>query len=391
MIEIEGVSGIAYVYIGDYTISGSDKDVIVEALDQSGAVVWTKYFSEESLVGIYSDDEQSDQTVCSNLSTLENKIERGWDIIQDENNLYLSCMFDVIDLTGNDKNTLCEEFADYDAYLNVDIALIDLDVSDGNVQYASNVAQYEASDFYPDLELKDGKLYLLGAKSTLENNEIITKTDVLTLSTTFEVLNEKQFVTLGNINCPFDLMFDCDDQIVITGNNEENEEDYFFYKLSNDCQSSQNFSINNNLDISSNIPWSANKTINATVRVKSGGILTINNSAIIEFGASWDLVDYNLLATNPGDAKIPRLIVESGGTLILDNCTLKGLEACSNNGMWDGVELQNGGLISLINDATIMDAKFGILADIGQYNLQGHLNPTESGGGGIIQANGAHF
>ncbi len=317
----------------------------------------------------------------------ENEIERGWDVIQDGDALYLSCMFDVLDLNGNDKDTQCPEFIPYDFYTNVDVALLKIDLTDGDPIKGTNAAQFEASDFYPDIELKGGSLYLLGARTTYENDEVKTKTVVMTLNSDLEVEGEKQFNTLGEINCSFDLNFNCEDEIIVTGNNEINEEDYYFYKLSNGCQLATIFDITNNMTISGNTTWSSSQKVGASITVGDGGTLTINSAAVIEFGASWDLVDYNVLAENDAETKTPRIIVENGGELILDNCTLRGLSACANNAMWDGVELQNGGIVSMSNGAVIMDAKFGILADIGSYNANGHYNPTESDGGGIIQSN----
>lgn len=389
VIQIAGSSGIQFVYIGDINVSATDKDVLVEAIDEDGQLVWSQQFSEVNLSSVYSDDTQNDASVCSNLTSpgFENEIERGWDVIQDGDALYLSCMFDVLDLSGTAKDNQCPEYIPYDFYMNVDIALLKIELTDGDPVKASNPAQFEASDFYPDIEIKDGSLYLLGARTTYENDEVKTKTVVMTLNTDLEVENEKQFNTLGEINCSFDLNFNCEDEIIVTGNNEINEEDYYFYKLSNGCQLVSTFDITNNMTISGNTTWSSSQKVGATVIVADGGSLTINSAAVIEFGASWDLVDYNVLAENDAETKTPRIIVENGGELILDNCTLRGLSACANNAMWDGVELQNGGSVSLSNGAVIMDAKIGILADIGSYNANGHYNPTESNGGGIIQSN----
>lgn len=390
VIQITGFSGIQFVYVGDINVSATDKDVLVEAIDEDGQLVWSQQFSEANLSSVYSDDTQNDASVCSNLTSpgFENEIERGWDVIQDGDALYLSCMFDVLDLSGTAKDNQCPEYIPYDFYMNVDVALLKIELTDGNPVKASNPAQFEASDFYPDIEIKNGSLYLLGARTTYENDEVKTKTVVLTLNTDLEVEHEKQFNTLGEINCSFDLNFNCEDEMIVTGNNEINEEDYYFYKLSNGCQSQTGFDISSNQTITSNTTWNSSAVVGATIRIQAC-TLTINSGAVIEFGASWDLVDYNVLAENNNNAKAPRIIVEPGAALILDNCTLRGLASCSNNAMWDGVEVQNGAIINLSNGAIIMDAKYGILADMGSYNANGHLNPTESSGGGIVQSNNA--
>lgn len=134
--------------------------------------------------------------------------------------------------------------------------------------------------------------------------------------------------------------------------------------------------------------WNTSKKVMDKVIVPANTTLEITNNnpsqtnTIIEFGSSWELSDYDELSKNQTAGKEPRIVVESGGHLILNNCFLRGLLGCSGNSMWDGIEVQNGGHLEM-NNANISNARFGILASKGVYNTSGTLTPTNSTGGSI--------
>ncbi|MEP7197455.1 MAG: hypothetical protein ABI851_13115 [Saprospiraceae bacterium] len=113
--------------------------------------------------------------------------------------------------------------------------------------------------------------------------------------------------------------------------------------------------------------------------------LTYTNVEAGSFNKHWKLQQTLEASTN---TEVPRIIVMDGGTLSIDQATLKGLYACDHDWMWDGIEVRNGGHVIMTNEGAIIDAKIGILVDHGSYNVNGNFNPTESNGGGAVNASG---
>jgi hypothetical protein len=138
---------------------------------------------------------------------------------------------------------------------------------------------------------------------------------------------------------------------------------YGMWKSRIPCNAEDSFTIDDN---TGDVTWS-NKTVSAVqITVKNGHKLTIE--------------DNSLVYMNPGST----ILVERGAELIIDNAILTSCES-----MWQGIVVmgnrnlnQNGnnqGLVSLLNGATIANARVGV----------------ETGGarsaGGIIQAENAYF
>lgn len=392
---------VHYIVIGEIANSATDYDVYVDALTEDGKLAssWNeKYLSETILGSLYTDNTSEDAPICSSPgSYFENSIEWGWDVAQSGTNIYLSCIFDGVDNSIPDFYTqVCPEVPNDEVYSYKDIALIKLDLKDGKVISTVNVGVSEAYDFYPDLEVKDGRVCILGAKSRVENGNVITDGKLSEFDEDLNLVSEKIFSshTAANdwdINCSFDLAFTCDNEIIVCGNNDINDEDYYFYKFSNGCQ--QNIETNSTDITSRHVVsgteiWNTSKKVMDKVIVPANTTLEITNNnpsqtnTIIEFGSSWELSDYDELSKNQTAGKEPRIVVESGGHLILNNCFLRGLLGCSGNSMWDGIEVQNGGHLEM-NNANISNARFGILASKGVYNTSGTLTPTNSTGGSI--------
>ena len=387
-IKVSGSSTIQYVFIGQY-IDNGNYDAWLVALSATGNVVWEKRFDEQEMVNNRQYvDLPGDETECNNNQAWESNDQDGWDVLQGGNHLFLSCKFDWSTISTNCAGFVYQE-----------IALIEVAISDGGFINAVDVGVTEAKDYFPDIEIKDGQIYLLGVHTYLENNEPKTdgKLSIFNTSPNLVLTSEKTFKNDNwELNCPFDIIFDCDGQVIVSANNEfdnsnnEEDEDYVFYKFSNDCQT--NIQLGSN-DVSAKKTvqgtenWNSSLKVKASVIVPNGTTLNINSGTVIEFGASWDLVDYDILSQNGTAGLEPRIVVESGGTLNLNDCILRGMSECATNSMWDGIEIQYGGTLNL-NGATIQDAKFGILADRGNYDSNGRLKITESSGGGTINANG---
>lgn len=405
MIKVTGHPDIKYAYIG-YTSDNPVKDCLIGFLDINGKSMPNfpmQVFSESSLVaaGKYT-DLPGDEPICTGIpvSTYENENEEAWDILQDGENLFITCRFDYFFDPEVNSGDNCSEYSNLHRYEYSDIALVkySLSAQGGGITQAVNVGVAEAPEYWPDMELIDGRIVILGAKTTTIPNS----TDVLssgTLTSFNTNLGDKKFGTFNddwNINCSFDITSNCDGDILVGGNNELHDEDYYVYKLNNNCQSKTSFNgqndITSNVSINNIATWSSSRKVNATVIVKAGGELTIGPGAVIEFAASWDQIDFDILNKNlPSEnVAIPKIQVQPGGKLILNQCTLRGLSSCPLNGMWDGIELQSGGEV-VMNGATIMDAKYGIMADKSVYDQSGRIRPSETMGGALITSTNSHF
>jgi hypothetical protein len=134
----------------------------------------------------------------------------------------------------------------------------------------------------------------------------------------------------------------------------------------------------NQLIIGSNTTWSGvNYTVRGTVQVQTGVTLTVNNQSNIDFDPN------------------SKIIVQQGGTLIVDNATLRGLNQCGT--MWQGIEVRGNnnfnqtaltqagnlyqGKCVLKNNATIFNAHQAVV--LGQPNGTGYVIAAS---GGIVDA-----
>ncbi|NOT37042.1 MAG: T9SS type A sorting domain-containing protein [Saprospiraceae bacterium] len=404
MIKVSGLPNVKYAFIGTKKHNANDWDVYVGGLSDKGMnLVWGKEFSETDLIiaNIYSDEPAGDNPLCSEipetgLEGWENNVyEEGWDLKQLGTDLFLSCKFDfvLIDFPKpcNGFNSILNGNSKYEY---IDMALVKIGANDGVYESAINIGTSDAPDFFPEIEIVDGKVTILGARSSIYNvnGQKRLKTDgkLTTYDSDLSFVEERLFSTEDwDINCSFDMALNCEGELFVTGNNDKNDEDYYFYKFSNGCQKYSKYVSTDekvNRTISQQETWSSSKKVGAKITIQSGGILTINNNAVIEFGASWDLIDYDKLSQNNSTDKTPKIVIESGGRLNLNGCTLRGMIACPSNGMWDGIEVRDGGLITMVNSPTIQDAKIGILVDVGMYDADGQLNPTQSNGCGQVNA-----
>lgn len=419
-IKVHNHPTIKYAYIGYIINSSGNYDVLIEALDVEGKVVknWDKFQISELSLGNSYTDLADPGTVCQQTG-FETENEYGWDIEQEGDALFLSCKFDGLEYNREDlKNpglNKCPGFANKAQYIYYDVALVKVDLNflDPNknnenapkVNSTINVGPSDAQDHQPDLEIQDGVIYVLGANTYSEDGKPHTDGKLTSYNSDLTPASKKERIFKDDgweIICPFDMAFNCDGELIITNNNEfeitigeqeEESEDYLFYKFSNGCQSSiikdPSSDIVSNLIINSgNSPFTINelKKVFATIIVEPNGVLNINSNATLEFASSGDLIDVDILTKNLSTEVVPRIIVKNGGILNLNECTLKGLSECPNNAMWDGIHLLNGGLINL-NGATIQDAKYGILSSNARYTQSG-LNHEFSGGGGKVISSG---
>jgi hypothetical protein len=148
---------------------------------------------------------------------------------------------------------------------------------------------------------------------------------------------------------------------VFSGNCSYNFDDNYMFKLYNDCNSKQNYTIKNPSDniisISTNTVWNSSQKVIGSVHVESGVILTITgNTTVIEFA------DTKLTGV------LTNIDVEKGGRLVVQNgATLTSILSCPNS-MWDGIIIEgtvasqsatNQGWV-VVSSSNISNARKGI-------------------------------
>ena len=395
-----------------------DHDVLITKLDMEGNLLAEVIFDEsdlESNAGYVDVDSGNEFLFCQSSplddSTFnsENHFQRGNSILIDNGNIYLGCYFDYHYYSG-----ACNPFSQTENYIEADMALISMNDALDQYNWATNVDRYIGLDFESELIMVDGKIItdgshasFTGSGNTLTSVEIRNSISSIDPNTgtviwTKDVKNSKP------VDCPFAIAANCDNDILVGGNSAESfienmeAEEYFIIKVQNPCQSLINdFDIANGLEINTSLVWNTDKKVKGTIKIKAGGSLTINSGAVVQFASTHELIDYDLLATNDPANQVTKIIVEPGGSLVLDHCTLRGLEACGRNWMWEGVEAvgdptkstqisSEQGNISL-NYATIQDARLGVLLDKGYYNQNGNCNATQLYGGGKITSENSSF
>jgi len=397
-ILVEGHNTIKYALVGRIleTTSSSVHNALIVTIDADGDLVWKQELGETgNESGITQDfgyvdiNSGNEYNSCLNQN-YEGTDQLARDIIQDGDYFVISAEYDWFGTTFS-QGTCGLNLDGDDTYRMIDGVLIKMEIDDGDVYFGENVGLFEGDAFYCDLEIKDGSYYVLGSTAQVINGRLSSKTQVVKTDDEGAILYTKTVNKPGNAtwetDCGFDMAFDCNDELIIGGDANVNEEDYFVQVLSSDCLSSFSYTSSDNITISSpNTVWNTSRSIKGTVTIESGGVLIINSAAVVQFGASWETNDLDILSTNGSTVKTGRIVVKSGGKLRLDNCTLKGVYACGKDWMWDGMELQNGGQVFQANGAIIQDAKIGILAGSGSFSASGTFNPTEADGGGTISA-----
>jgi hypothetical protein len=287
-----------------------------------------------------------------------------------------------------------------DGYLDVDGMLIRIDVA-GTPNWVNRAARFTGIDYYTPVKVKNGEYYLLGSNIDPVNHTALTT-----------LVNVKADGTSGwqqsyladkggaKLNCPFGLAITADGGFAIGGNNELHDEDFYILKLRSDCQNNLTFSgddIVNGKDITSNEVWTTSRKVKGKIVVKAGQTLRIQN-ATISFLSSLETNDYRALALNDGTAIETKIIVEPTGKLVLLNATLRGINSCGKDWMWEGVEVrgnpnQNSNLQGKIEmtQSKIQDAILGLALDSKSFNANGNPDPNNYQGGGYAKVRNSSF
>ena len=306
-------------------------------------------------------------------------------------------------------------FADLDS-LNLMDAADDLD-DDLTMTGPNFVARLSGVDFVPRVkETLDGALALFGTYADNYDSGgnpltptvsapfmSLTKTDV-----NLNVLWNKKYRGPSQGTCGFGFSPTNDLGFITVGNNAQNTDDYVMIKLYSDCHPNANyfslFQPGTVFDIPSGTQaFFGDLVIGGTVNVY--GYLEIID-ATIEFADTRQLYDFDELATNTGIVR-SGIIVHPGGELKLRGTTLKGLDECSENNMWEGIQVR--GIPTAVQDYTlppasqpqgfarvqigsvIQDALTGIRNGGIQYNSEGFPEYDFTHAGGIIRGSQADF
>lgn len=202
---------------------------------------------------------------------------------------------------------------------------------------------------------------------------------------------------LRNQECMYKITEAEDGGLVISGNTSHNFDDYYFVKLQSDCQSNleYDFEISGALDtdhtytVGAYESWTSDKSIYGIITIPDDHTLTITGCTI-RFADSEQL------------AWPTYVVVQEGGTLILENTTLTSVDGCPNS-TWDGVLVQGDESESqlwqpggerqgklLMRGSTIRNSRMGAVA--ANEFFEPPLAPQPGArSGGIIQAYDCQF
>lgn len=399
VVEDGEITGYALTgWVGKY-VSGfmQAQDLLVMHTDDTGVELWSTILDKSDLITLGYDDDSISQppNPCNDSLTLQK--DRGFDIgIASNGDFIVSAQVDH-----------CSEIPGdwpYYEYVDCRAALLRVDAGDGTPLSATYLQRFRGLDFETPVRLAGNIAFVTG--SVFDSLTETVDGALIAYDLSGEViLWQKKFLIEnggGSNNCLFDFNFSTDGGFLLCGNNEVNGDDYIIGKLRTNCHVDRTFDISNGLTISSVVGWDTDMDIKGTIRIVDGGKLTISDEAVIRFADTYALNDYNEIAT--GTAEYTKIVVEPGGQLISEDCTLKGLPGCDNSdSMWEGIEVWGNpaqpqnlppgspqGHLSA-SDAVIEDAVLGLLLDKKFYNADANWDAFGSFGGGIVSASNSTF
>ncbi|MCC6938408.1 MAG: T9SS type A sorting domain-containing protein [Flavobacteriales bacterium] len=203
---------------------------------------------------------------------------------------------------------------------------------------------------------------------------------------------------LRNQECVYKITEAPDGGLVISGNTSHNFDDLYLVKLKGNCQGLVEYdfvvteavsgSADHSFTLGFDETWASDKNIVGTIIIPDGITLTISNCTI-RFADSQQI------------AWPTRIIVEGGGSLILEEAILTSLDQCPNS-MWDGIQLHGQELASQqsypgigllqgylsAKGSTISNARTGVAVTDGDFLAP---LPPKPGSGGILEATDCTF
>jgi len=360
-----------------------DEDILVVRTDLDGDEVWSNVITRTELNTALYDDGNLAPWRCQ---APDYEANRGFDIkIGPDGDFIISAQVDFYQIRRNeDVDILCDApwAAAYVEYTEFSSTLLKINENNGTVEWANFVRRFTGLDFFPALEIAGSTAFICGSVNDDDESLAVEGIVIAYDLDDPDIIWEKKFSVRDDAaqsNCIFDLALTDDGGIIVCGNNEVSGDDFILAKLRTSCQLEETFDITDGVTISGNTIWNTNKKVMGTVRIVSGGHLTIKNGAVISFANTYATNDIQDIAD--GEADYTKIIVEEGGKLTLDECTLKGLNACGENWMWEGIEVWgtpglpqtaiNRGYVELQGGAIVENAIVGILADRKRYNANG--------------------
>ncbi|MFT5165426.1 MAG: hypothetical protein ACI8P3_000653 [Saprospiraceae bacterium] len=289
----------------------------------------------------------------------------------------------------------------YHDYLDGEGYLLRL-TSGGTLANAKHTGHLSGGDFNtPIAEDDDGNIYFGGTTSDKgfadpPSNPMPDVTSLFSnflvkLNPGFDVIWRYHFVGQGEGNCLFGMTLTNDGGILVCGNTEielpgdEEIEAYSFVKLAPNCASDIVYDGPDDINepdhtyiIGSNPGddyWSTDRKVNSLVIVPAGKTLNIDGTGTqgginIEFANS-------RLTFGIGEIKPIGISVEKGGVLRIKGATLKGINACGGEQMWDGIMVKGTpfqspiyfyqGRAYISEDSKIENAVVAVLLDEFKY------------------------
>jgi Secretion system C-terminal sorting domain len=423
----DGLSG-GLIAVGTVTVSSGsktenpDRDIFMVRVDgSSGNLVsndWPKVYTETSLIssGLYIDLNSPEQPICVpvddpltsiNESTLFDpevvKNEQAFSIKKmPDGNFAVLCQMDFV--ASQDLAHLCAPFDMEELYDN-DIALLKVDAITGQVKYSLDIGRSVTIDGWNTMDIRPGcsDIYVNGnnfvpAANSVDHQIQASLYKVEDTGTQF-VKKWESFAQVNHkIMCSFGMCLTTDGGAVVVGNNAENGDDYEFVKFAPDYQNNTVFNETTQPIIGS-VNWNTSRTVRGVINIAAGGKLTISGAnTVIQFADTYKTNNWYDLANGTGSPT--KIVVQPGGKLILDGCTLTGLTSqilCPSGNqdlMWEGIELlglpsldaipQHQGLVEMKNDAKIQNPYRSINVGRMYYNSIGRAAVTSYDGGGLV-------
>jgi hypothetical protein len=386
------------------------------------------------------------------LNAGHNMNEKAYDMIfAADGNIALVGLVNYID--GNNGGNLVDNSAGtvvpvYTEFIDGDAFLLKLDPSDGSLISAKNVAHMGGTDFSPQIRQdRNGNYIIAGSTADKFGSSNYNLPDAIDFEQNGLVIYTNDASTMDiwersyaaspaeDCFCAFGLDTTADGGFVVSGNNDENGDDWSVTKFACPYAPSQMSGFyqyvssgvtqpDSAYTIASSTTWSSNRIVASKIIVPSGVTLTIQNCTI-SFASSDHLWDYFQFPGNGTTGNMMGIDVKVGGHLVISNATLQGLTTTygSSNqyNMWDGIIVEgnpnklrsstNQGTVTVSSSTHIKNARYGI---IGAETYRAYVtnNYTDAGaayapftgtnycsryvstgkrGGGIVSVDGSYF
>lgn len=447
---------------------------------------YTSYDSQEifdfspraftSEYGPFTPDSNSPGVVCSEPNCvadlfIDNSNDKGYDIdLLPDGSIGITALLNTIVMTtglnyflqdvGNTDyvvKALASDSHGYHDYIDGDAYFLRIDQATGELLPGTqHVGRVSGADSHVDFDVEQDGDIIIGLTTAdhmftddlldvaANDGDPIEHNFLVKLDANYNLKWRRHFAGQGEGNCLFDVKATRDGGYLIGGNNEDHfpspggpeVEKFNFVKLGPDCQSDPAvFAGANDIALEEYIVtgtenWTVDRRIKGTVRIPNGAQLIIDgtgsgqNGITIQFAYEKYNEDYGGLVD---DQNTGGIIVEEGGYLYVKNATIKGLNACGHEQMWEGIHVMSdpnvsqsaaSGRVEFVEGAVVKNAVIGVLAGdadyvtnativggdaiigntinvnsgIGQWQLRGaFFTIQQNAGGGIIESENATF